>query len=161
MRTWSERRHILMTVALLAGLWWLLTDGAQASWLIGVPVVLAAAWSLQRLRSDSKLSFSIIGLICFLPLFLRESLRGGIDVATRTLAPQMRVRPGFVTYTIRLQCDAARMFFINCVSLLPGTLAADFNDNQLTIHMLDERIDPEDELRRLEQAVLRIYPQSN
>lgn len=152
---------MLMAMALLAGLWWLLTDGALASWLIGVPVVLAAAWSLQRLRSDSKLSFSIIGLIYFLPQFLWESLRGGIDVATRILSPQMRVRPGFVTYPVLLQCDAARMFFINCVSLLPGTLAADFNDNLLTIHMLDERIDPEDELRRLEQAVLRIYPKSN
>ncbi len=152
---------MLVIMALLAGLWWLLTNGAPASWLIGVPVVLAAGWSLQHLHSANTRSLSISGLIGFLPLFLWESLRGGIDVARRTLAPRLRIHPGFVIYPTRLQSDAARVFFINCVSLLPGTLAADFNDDQLTIHMLDDRIDPEDELRRLEQAVLRIYPHPN
>jgi multicomponent Na+:H+ antiporter subunit E len=146
-------------VASLALLWWLLTNGDLSSWLIGVPVVLAAGWSLQHLRATGGQSFSIYGLIRFIPFFIGESLRGGIDVARRTLAPRLRIRPGFVIYPTLLQGNNARVFFVNSVSLLPGTLAADFNDDQLTIHMLDESIDPEDELRRLEHAVSRIYPQ--
>ena len=36
------------TLALLgpiAGLWWLLTDGSPASWVIGLPAVAAAVWA--------------------------------------------------------------------------------------------------------------------
>jgi len=161
MRSLSKSWHILIVPGLFAALWWLLSGGVLSSWLIGVPVVLAASWSLQRLRSTRADSISITGLIRFVPLFLWESLRGGVDVAMRTLAPHMRIRPGLVVYSTRLQSATARVFFINCVSLLPGTLAADFNGNQLTIHMLDVSIDPEDELRRLEHAVLTIYPHSN
>ena len=152
---------LLVITALLASLWWLLTGGAQSSWLVGVPVVLLASWSLYRLRPASADPFSVPGFIRFIPMFLRESLRGGIDVARRTLAPSLRIHPGFIIYPTRLERDAARVFFINCVSLLPGTLAADFNEDQLTIHLLDDGINPVDELRRLEDAVSRIYPQPN
>lgn len=152
---------LLAITALLASLWWLLTGGALSSWLIGVPVVLLASWSLYRLRPASADPFSVLGLIRFIPVFLSESLRGGIDVASRTLAPSLRVHPGFIIFPTRLERDAARVFFINCVSLLPGTLAADFNDDHLTIHLLDDGINPEDDLRRLEDAVSRIYPQPN
>lgn len=152
---------MLVLAVPLAMLWWLLTNGNPTSWLIGVPVVLAASWSLQHLRATSRRSFSINGLIRFIPFFIWESLRGGIDVARRTLAPRLQIRPGFVTYPTLLQGNSARVFFINSVSLLPGTLAADFNADQLTIHVLDNSIDPEEELRRLEHAVSRIYPQPN
>ena len=152
---------LLVITALLASLWWLLTGGALSSWLVGVPVVVLASWSLYRLRPDSADPFSVLGLVRFIPIFILESLRGGIDVARRTLAPSLRIQPGFIMYPTRLERDAARVFFINCVSLLPGTLAADFNEDQLTIHLLDHRIDPGDELRRLEDAVSRIYPYSN
>jgi multicomponent Na+:H+ antiporter subunit E len=152
---------MLIMAALPAGLWWLLSGGSWSSWIVGIPAVLASSWAIHHLHTARSRSISISGLISFIPVFLWGSLRGGFDVATRTLTPSMRIRPGFVIYPIRLQGDAARMFFINCVSLLPGTLAADFNDNQLTVHMLDDSIDPGDELQRLEQAVQRIYPQPN
>ncbi|MBT8126593.1 MAG: Na+/H+ antiporter subunit E [Gammaproteobacteria bacterium] len=152
---------LLVITALMACLWWLLTGGALSSWLVGVPVVVLASWTLYRLRPDSADPFSVIGLIRFIPFFLLESLRGGIDVARRTLAPSLRIHPGFIIFPTRLERDAARVFFINCVSLLPGTLAADFNEDQLNIHLLDNGINPEDELRRLEDAVSRIYPQPN
>jgi len=152
---------MLVVPGLVAGFWWLLSGGGLTSWLIGVPVVLAASWSLQRLRSADAGSISMSGLLRFIPLFLWGSLRGGIDVGMRTLAPRMRIRPGIIVYRTLLQSIAARVFFMNSVSLLPGTLVADFNHDQLTVHMLDDSIDPEDELRRMEQAVLRIYPESN
>ncbi len=147
-----------LTLALFAGLWWLLTVGDWSSWLIGLPVVAAAAWTARRLRPESAGRISLRGLLRFLPFFAWESLRGGIDVASRTLAPRLRIQPGLVAYRIRLQRSDARMFFANCVSLLPGTLAADLRDDVLDVHMLDRRVDPVPELRRLELAVSGVYP---
>lgn len=151
-------RHGPVTLASLAGLWWLLSDGDPASWVIGLPAVVAAGWSAQRLTSGHNGAVSVAGLLRFVPFFIWESLRGGIDVALRTLAPRMRIRPGLATYRTALRRQDARVFFANCVCLLPGTLAADLNGDRLDIHMLDAASDPVGELRRLELPVARVYP---
>ncbi len=97
----------------------------------------------------------------FFPFFLWESLRGGIDVARRTLAPRMRIQPGFTIYRTGLQQPAARVFFVDCVCLLPGTLGADLRGDQLDLHMLDARRDSLADLHRLERAVALIYRQGH
>ena len=147
-------------LALLAGLWWLLTGGDSASWLVGLPAVAAAAWAAGRLQSAGGPPVSLPGLLLFLPFFLWESLRGGIDVMLRTLAPRMRIHPGTAEYRTGLRREDARVFFANCLCLLPGTLAADLSGDRITVHLLDARVDPGEDLKRLERAVARVYPQS-
>ncbi len=141
----------------LAGLWWLLTGGAPASWVIGLPAVVAAAWVGGRLGGAAGAGLSPVGLLGFLPFFCWESLRGGVQVAVQTLAPRLRIAPGFSVYRVRLRGSRARVFFANCVCLLPGTLAVDLEADRLEIHLLDGRSDPSAELQRLELAVARIY----
>ena len=155
------RWHTVLTLGGLAGLWWLLSEGDPASWVIGLPPVAAAGWSVGWLGQGGGGAVSFTGLLRFVPYFLWESLRGGIDVALRTLAPRMRIHPGLAVYRTELRREDARMFFVNCVSLLPGTLAADLNGERLDLHLLDTRSNPEAELRRLELAVARVYLDSH
>lgn len=157
--TWF-RRYVPPTLV-FAALWWLLSDGEHGSWLIGVPAVLAASWSAQALNPAHRWTISAWGLVRFFPFFLWESLIGGLDVARRTLAPKLRVQPGFTIYRTSLQQHGARVFFANCVCLLPGTLAADLKGDQINIHMLVTEFDPQAELRRLESAVALIYRQDD
>jgi multicomponent Na+:H+ antiporter subunit E len=152
-------RHDIVSLLAFALLWWLLSGGAPGSWLIGIPAVLAAGWAARRLDISGRRTISASGVLRFLPLFLWESLRGGIDVARRILAPQLRVQPGFTLYRTNLQQPSARVFFANCVCLLPGTLAADLECDRLRVHMLDVGLDPHAELQRLERAVALIYRQ--
>jgi multicomponent Na+:H+ antiporter subunit E len=147
----------LALIAPLAALWGLLTGGDPASWVIGLPAVVAAAWAGRRLGGDGGAGLSLIGVLRFLPFFFWESLRGGVDVAMRTLAPRLRVAPGFSVYTMRLKRREARVFFANCVCLLPGTLAVELDKEQLELHLLNRESDPSAELRRLERAVARVY----
>jgi len=151
---------ILSTVLALALIWWVITDGALSSWAVGAPVMAMAAWASLRLNASSDSRISLSGLLRFLPFFLWESLRGGVDVARRTLAPVLRVEPDFIRYQSRLHSKAARAFFANCVSLLPGTLVADIKDEWLEVHVLNCGSDTEGELRRLEQVVARVFPAS-
>ena len=145
----------------LAALWWLLSNGAPGAWVVGAPVVLAASWSAWRLRTGQNMTMSLAGLLRLIPLFLWESLRGGIDVAGRTLAPRVRVRPGFTDYHTALRQPAARVFFANCVCLLPGTLTADLRGEHLHVHLLDSGVDAAAEMQRLERAVARVYRQKD
>jgi multicomponent Na+:H+ antiporter subunit E len=97
------------------------------------------------------------GLLRFLPFFIWESLRAGVDVALRTLAPHPRLDPGFLRYQTRLCDPAARVFLANCVNLLPGTLAAELEADWLSVHTLSAEADNEAELRRLELVVARLF----
>lgn len=137
----------------LAFLWWLFSGGAPGSWLIGLPTVVLALW----LAHPGGPRISLFGVLRFLPFFTAESIRAGLDVARRTLAPKLRVNPGLAVYRTRLKTSGARLFFTNCVSLLPGTLAADLERDRLRLHLLDTGTDPDRELIALEQAVARIF----
>lgn len=153
-------RRLVPTVlflAALAGLWALLSGGQAGSWLVGLPAVVAAAWAGRVLGLPGDRRLSLRGLAAFLPFFLWESVRGGVDVARRVLRPDMALAPGFVAYRVGLAGEGARRLFANTVSLLPGTLAADLDGVDLRVHALDVGSDVAAELRRVESAVARVF----
>ena len=147
----------LPALAMAALVWLLLSGNAWQSWLVGLPAVLLAAWSAVRLRGTDQARIHLPGLLRFLPLFIRDSVLGGIDVVSRVMRPTMRIAPGFLDYRIRLSQPSARLLFINTLSLLPGTLASDLDGDKLHIHALDREADLEQELTRLERAVAAVY----
>ena len=154
----AQRWPAPVTRALLfAGLWVVVAGTDPGSWLIGVPAVAAATWASLRLEPHPGHRFSPAGAFYFGRVFLKESLRGGIDVARRTLGRRLDIQPGFVTYHNRLPPGRPRLLFVSCVSLLPGTLAADLRDDALVIHLLDSRLDSRDELAQLENAVAGMF----
>lgn len=147
----------LLPMVGLAGVWWLLTAGEPSSWLIGIPTILLAIWLSRPSASQAKRHLSLSGLLRFVPLFLIESVRGGIDVARRVMGPKLRVQPGFIDFPLRLSQPAPRLLFANCVSLLPGTLSARLDVDVLRVHALDTGAEPVREMQRLEVAVGRVY----
>ncbi|MGB5443421.1 MAG: hypothetical protein WBN57_12505, partial [Gammaproteobacteria bacterium] len=76
---------ILIRTAILAGLWWLIVQGRADSWLIGLPAVALASFASVWLGNQALPRLTLTRLPGFLGLFLRESVRGGVDVARRTL----------------------------------------------------------------------------
>lgn len=146
---------ILMRLAVFAAAWWAVTEGSAASLAIGVPAVLGALLLSMRLRPSQVIRPA--GLLRFLPMFLWRSLAGGVDVAARALAPQLPLKPTLVEYRTSLKAGLPRVTFANVISLLPGTLSADLNDDVLCLHVLfDAAADPQ-ELRRLEAAVAGLF----
>lgn len=151
---WSA---VLGRLAMATAVWWVLAGGDAGSWLVGVPAILAATWAGGRLTEGSGPRLHGRGLLGFVPFFLRESLRGGLDVARRTLAPRLDLSPGFIQYRTRLPSARARLFFANCVNLLPGTLAAELRGDCLEIHYLSDQLDLDGELRSLEDRVAALF----
>jgi multicomponent Na+:H+ antiporter subunit E len=147
----------MMVAAIFLLLWLLLTNGDPASLLIGLPVVAGALLLARRLAQATPRTLSVSGTLGFIPYFLRESLRGGWNVARATLSPRMRLSPAFIDYRISLASDGARVFFTNCVSLLPGTLAARLDGSRLRVHVLDDSSDPLRDLEELETRIGAIF----
>ncbi|RKT46187.1 Na+/H+ antiporter subunit E [Thiocapsa rosea] len=138
-------------------IWLILVGPDGASWIVGGPFVIAATLASLRLSKPRNSTLSLSSLARFAPYFLRESLRGGLDVAARVVLPRLRVQPGHQTYRVRLQSPPARLVFINTISLLPGTLSADLRGDLATVHALDVGTDIVEDLSALERRVAELF----
>ncbi|MGD8925602.1 MAG: Na+/H+ antiporter subunit E [Thioalkalispiraceae bacterium] len=145
---------ILRTLIFLV-IWRLITDGDPASWWIGLPAVVLAVIASHSLLP--KTSVNWYELFKFIPYFFIRSLVGGIDVARRAFHQKLPIAPALIEYPLRLPTGFPQVFFINTVSLLPGTLIADSHGDTLEVHVLDETSGFIDEIRSVEQRVAKIF----
>jgi len=159
---WESRVPPWVASALVRGAlflvgWWVVAEGRGTGGVL-LPVGVAAALTLSlRLAPPGSLALSPPRLLLFIPWFLLESLRGGIDVAWRALHPRLPLDPGVVTHRVRLEGNAARVFFTNATSLLPGTLSLRLEGERLVVQALDVGADPEIKLEALERRVGRVF----
>jgi multicomponent Na+:H+ antiporter subunit E len=160
----------LKSLLFFAALWWLLTEGDESSWVIGIVVVPFSAWLSLTLFKDVRLRKNspahsvgqlqriyVLRLFLFLPFFLLKSIHGGWQAAKLAVRPSMPVNPGFFRYNLRLQGSFARLFFMHLVSLLPGTVSAKLEDDQLLIHALDMTSKNNNEISQCEQQVAKLF----
>jgi multicomponent Na+:H+ antiporter subunit E len=144
---------------LLAALTWIvLTAGDSSSIAIGVPVIAGAALTSSLLLP--RLPWSARGIARFVPYFLLQSLRGGIDVASRAFDPRLPLAPGIVAYRFRIAGELPRVALTNTISLLPGTLGADMDEIHLYVHALDTERDLRGEIARAERQIAALFGQT-
>jgi multicomponent Na+:H+ antiporter subunit E len=157
-RFWQETVPLLTRIVLFSGLWWVLTEDYPGSWGFGLPVAVLAALTSFAFRRPEGWGFSIIGVVRFLPFFLSQSLRGGIDVAGRAFHPRLPLTPGFLDLSVRLPPGPARVFLADTLSLLPGTCSVDLDQRgHLRIHALDTASFKEADLRQVEARVAALF----
>lgn len=123
--------------ALFAFLWWILTEGNPSSWAVGVPVVVAATIMSVRPSPPSQWRWRFSSFVRFVPFFLWQSLRGGVDVAWRAFHPRLPLAPLLLAYHLRLPEGPAQVFLADLISILPGTLSAELRQGCLTVHAID------------------------
>lgn len=149
-------------------LWLLLTKGNSSSWIIGIFVVPAATWCAMVLfrhplaagklgNSHRPAAIQILAVPGFIPFFLWQSLRGGWESALFAINSRKRLRQGFIRYSTGLPQGRPRLFFLHLVSLLPGTVSADWQGERMLIHALDTRSDNHQALRHCEVQTARLF----
>ncbi len=158
---WRQRLRPLWIFVTLALIWLVIAGLDPSSWIIGLPTLVFATWSILTLTRDylpaDRRGLRLRGLLRFAPFFVRESVRGGIDVAVRVMRPRLRIDPGFQYYDVRLADPIAQVVFLDSISLLPGTLSADFIDGRIKVHALDTSKDLAPSLQRLERLVAALF----
>ena len=139
-------------------LWLVLTEGYPGAWSFGLPVVLIALLVDGKFRRSGTWRWRLKGLGDFLPFFLWQSLRGGIDVARRAIDPQLPLAPGFLEHRLRLPLGPSRIFLADTISLLPGTCSVSMEkEGILLVHVLDEAMPNKVFLCRLEELIARLF----
>lgn len=154
---WHSALAVGVRTLIFGFAWLVLTGPDPASWIIGIPAVAGALWAKSRLSARLLSGLSPWGFIRFVPYFLWASIKGGIDVALRVLGPRVKVDPGYLDYRLRLLGPSARVFFLDAVNLLPGTLTTDISGDKARIHALDKVLDPAESLMHLEERVAALF----
>ncbi len=118
---------------------WLVLAGWHAEDLPAIVIAVAAATLVSlRLMPPGARRVSLVGIGWLVLRFPYQSVVAGVDVAVRALAPQMKLKPGFVTVPLRLPQGVARDGFTALASLMPGTLPVDSDaDGSVLVHCLD------------------------
>jgi len=153
-------RRWFLPLLLCVLLWVVISKGNLSSWVVGLPCIVIAVVAYQQLRVHGKPAIHVRLLPGFSIWFLWHSLRGGIDVAWRALQPKVQLQPGFLHYRLTLPPGPARLFLVNVVSLLPGTLSADIEGDVLLLHALDTSADITAEISEAESRITALYATS-
>ncbi len=129
---------VMVRAAIFLAFWLMISGRDLAGLPIGVAAAAAAAWTSLRLMPPGASRLRPLALARLVSRFLRQSIVGGVDVAWRALDPKLPLRPGFVSYPLRLPPGGARNAFCALSSLLPGTLPTGTDESgALLVHCLD------------------------
>lgn len=153
----SLARALLLRTVMFAILWVVLVRGSLYNLPLSVLTIAAAAGTSLYLVPAGAWRLRPLALVRFVPFFLYQSVRGGIDVAWRALHPALPIDPGYLDLPMRLTNPTARTFLAVCLSLFPGTVSTDLQGDRVRIHVLDRRLPVEQALRRLEAHVAAIF----
>lgn len=75
-------------------------------------------------------------LILYIFIFLWECIKANFDVAYRVLHPAMPIKPGIVKVPIEIKTNLARTMLANSITMTPGTIAVDVQDDVLYVHWI-------------------------
>ncbi len=91
-------------------------------------------------NGDIKLGFiRTIKFIRFLPWLLWQIVLANIDLALRTLHPKMPINPILINIKNNLKSDLGMVILANSITLTPGTVTIDVNENEFLIHVISEK----------------------
>lgn len=129
----------LMGVALLA--MWLLLSGLFKPLLIGLAVlsVLLTLWLSSRMRvidSEHHPIWAALRYGPYWPWLSVEIVKSSIDVARRVLSPAMPISPTVFEVDASQLTVVGRVVYANSITLTPGTVTLDVQDDRLRVHAL-------------------------
>ena len=92
----------------------------------------------------------------YVPLFIWECIKANIDVAYRVAHPDLPINPGIVKVKTTLKSDTALTFLANSITLTPGTMSVDIDQENgfLYIHWIDVK---DKDIQRATEIIVKVF----
>ena len=135
-------KNITLSFILLFITWMLLNSSIDIQ-TIGVGIVVSlfvsfAICSKCEVFTDVNLSpKGIVYFFAYFFVFLVALIRSNFDVAKRVISPSLPINPGIVEVETKLKSKIGRLVLANSITLTPGTLSIEIEDNKLFIHWIN------------------------
>ncbi len=126
---------------------WLLIS-ASVHWqhiLVGTifSLILTVFWSNLNISSENRTNFTFMHVYLLLKYFVKlgfEVVVANINVAMIVLNPRLPISPGIVIMRCDLERSLLRVLYVNSITLTPGTITVELEDNLLIVHALTEDV---------------------
>jgi len=139
----TAKRTIALSVVMFI-FWIVLVQNFQAKDLvIGLFCAVGVAFISQLLLSDQIESLDmragqVFRFAVYLPYLVFQIVKANIDVAEIVLDPRLPISPVIVKFKFALKEDLPQVTLANSITLTPGTLTVDVQDDTFFIHCLAE-----------------------
>ncbi len=125
---------------------WMLLSGMFDAFhlFLGILASGAVAWfSAHLLFPTGTVTFkasSLLGMLLYLPWLLWQILLANLQVARIVLHPRMMelINPQIVRFQTRLKTPFARVTFGQSITLTPGTITINIDDQEFTVYALTD-----------------------
>lgn len=127
---------------------------------LGVISMLIVIWMCKRMRILDKETAPYITvpqtLSYFVWLFI-EIVKANVAVVRAVLSPDLRVSPTLTKIPLPQKTDIGKVMFANSITLTPGTVSLDMQDDHILVHaLLSEMSAPEDFAEMAERSAWAI-----
>ncbi len=90
------------------------------------------------LKIDWKFPIKLLKfLVIYIPVFIWKLILANLDVARRVLSIKIPLNPGIIKVKTNLKGDFGKLTLANSITLTPGTLSIDVEDDYIYIHTID------------------------
>jgi multicomponent Na+:H+ antiporter subunit E len=126
-----------LTLNLLLAIVWmfLFGDFSLPSMVVGLGLGFVAIAVSRPVLGSQRYVRSVAGVFRLLVGFTRELVTANLHLARDILRPEPPFRPGFVRFDIRDLGPTETVLLANLVSLTPGTLTVDVDDEGFTLYL--------------------------
>ncbi len=163
----SEKIIQAASLALVLFVTWLLLSGVYDSWLLlglgvaSVLVVVLISWRMGILDPEGQPTHLGARALRYWPWLLWEIAKANIDVARRTLSPGPGISPTLVRVPTRLNSDLGRVIYANSITLTPGTISVDVDQDSILVHALSREGASDVESGEMERRVASFVAQDD
>ncbi|MDF1558061.1 MAG: Na+/H+ antiporter subunit E [ANME-2 cluster archaeon] len=137
-----EYKKFLVLYILLFSFWLLLSTMFD-SWfhiffgLLSTALVTLFTYDMVYVNEGGTNNFKkLLRFILYLPWLLFQIIIANVDVAKRVLDPKMPIDPVMITFDSVLKTDLSKTTLANSITLTPGTVTIDIDDNTFLVHAL-------------------------
>jgi len=99
--------------------------------------------------------------VVLIVILIYNIIISNIEVAKIVLSRKMPIDPGFVTIKQKLKKELNQALYANAITLTPGTLTVDMNDEEIVVHGLLKQHVRDLEGSRMEKAFLDLEVKDN
>jgi multicomponent Na+:H+ antiporter subunit E len=138
----QQIQHVALSFVFAFVFWALLVGSLSQQELVAGLLVAASVAAMTAERQPILAGFRLapmapVSFLVYLGVLLLALLRANLDLARRVLTPSLPIRPAMVQVSTSLRSDLGRLVLANSITLTPGTLTVDVDDDVLTVHWID------------------------
>lgn len=94
--------------------------------------------------------------LVYVPVFIWEMIRANISIALVVLKPSLPIAPGIFKYRTGLKTEWGKLLLTSSITLTPGTLSVDINNDTLDIHCVRLNDVQKSDIEKFEKYIKRI-----